>query len=162
MLSIIVAVDENNAIGKENKLLWHITEDLKHFKVITDGHPVIMGRKTFESIGKALPNRTNIIVTHNNQYLVPGCIIASSVEKAIVLASEIDDEQFIIGGASIYEKTVRLADIIYLTVVHKRYDADTFFPEIRENEWNEIERIDFEKGANFDCPFSFRKLQRII
>jgi dihydrofolate reductase len=161
MLSIIVAVDENNAIGKDNKLLWHITEDLKHFKSITNGHPVIMGRKTFESIGKALPNRTNIIVTHNIQYIAPGCIVVSSLEKAIALASEIDDNQFIIGGASIFEKTVRIADIIYLTVVHNKYDADTFFPEIPENEWNEIERINFEKGTNFDCPFSFRKLQRI-
>jgi dihydrofolate reductase len=161
MLAIIVAVDENNAIGKDNKLLWHISEDLKHFKSITNGHPVIMGRKTFESIGKPLPNRTNIIVTHNHQLVAPGCIIVSSLENALTKASEIDDNKFIIGGASIFEQTVRIADTIYLTIVHKRYDADTFFPEIPGNEWTEIERIDFEKGINFDYPFSFCKLRRI-
>jgi dihydrofolate reductase len=161
MLSIIVAVDENNAIGKDNKLLWYIAEDLKYFKSITNGHPVIMGRKTFESIGKALPGRTNIIISRNPQFTVAECIVTASLEKAIGIASAIDEDQFIIGGASVYREAIRIADAIYLTVVHNKYDADTFFPEISQTEWDEVERIDFERGKNFNYPFSFLKLRRI-
>jgi dihydrofolate reductase len=161
MLSIIVAVDENNAIGKNNKLLWHLTEDLKHFKSITDGHPVIMGRRTFESIGKTLPGRSNIIISRNPQFVVSGGIVVASLEKAIAVASEIDDNQFIIGGASVYGEAIKIADAIYLTVIHHRYDdADTFFPEISANEWNEVERIDYDRGKDFDYPFSFLKFTK--
>ncbi|MDR0725631.1 MAG: dihydrofolate reductase [Prevotellaceae bacterium] len=161
MLSIIVAVDENNAIGKDNKLLWHIAEDLKHFRSITNGHPVIMGRKTFESIGKALPGRINIIISRNPQFAAEECIVAPSLEKAINIASEIDENTFIIGGASIYREALGIADTIYLTVVHSSYDADAFFPAISETEWNEVERIDFIKGKDFGYPFSFITLKRI-
>jgi dihydrofolate reductase len=161
MLAIIVAIDENNAIGKDNKLLWHITEDLKYFKSITNGHPVIMGRKTFESIGKALSGRTNIIISRNRQFSAEGCIVVSSLEEAISVASETDDDKFIIGGASVYREAVGIADMIYLTVVHSRYDADTFFPKISENEWKEVDRTDHAKGKDFDHPFSFIKLKRI-
>jgi dihydrofolate reductase len=156
MLSIIVAVDKNNAIGKNNRLLWHIAEDLKHFKSLTKGHPVIMGRKTFASIGKTLPGRTNIIISRNPQFAVSGSIVAASLEKAIAVASEIDDIQFIIGGASVYAEAIDIADTIYLTVVHREYgDADTFFPEIPANKWNEVERTDYERGKDFEYPFSF-------
>jgi dihydrofolate reductase len=161
MLSIIVAVDENNAIGKGNKLLWHISEDLKYFKSITKGHPVIMGRRTFESIGKALPDRTSIVISRNPQFAAKGCIVASSLGKAVAIASEIDENQFIIGGASVYGEAVGIADTIYLTVVHNKYDADAFFPEISTAEWSEVERIDFERGKDFDCSFSFLKLKRM-
>jgi dihydrofolate reductase len=160
MLSIIVAVDENNAIGKDNKLLWHLAEDLKHFKSVTNGHPVIMGRKTFESIGKALPGRSNIIISRNPQFAVAGCIVAASLENAIDIASAIDDNQFVIGGASVYEEAMRFADTIYLTVVHHKYEADAFFPAISKNEWNEVERIDFDRGKNFNYPFSFLTFKR--
>jgi dihydrofolate reductase len=161
MLSIIVAVGENNAIGKDNKLLWHITEDLKHFKSITNGHPVIMGRKTFESIGKALSGRVNIVISRNPQLAVQGCIVAPSLEKAISVASEIDENQFIIGGASIYREALPIVDTIYLTVVRNSYDADAFFPAIPKTGWNEVERIDFAKGKDFDYPFSFVTLKKI-
>jgi dihydrofolate reductase len=161
MLSIIVAVDENNAIGKDNKLLWHIAEDLKYFKLITKGHPVIMGRKTFESIGRPLPGRTNIIISRNPQYAAEGCPVVDSLDKAISLARQIDDEQFVIGGATVYREAIRIADIIYLTVVHNKYEADTFFPKIPETEWEEIERTDFASGKDFCHPFSFLKLKRI-
>jgi dihydrofolate reductase len=161
MLAIIVAVDENNAIGKDNKLLWHITEDLRYFKSITNGHPVIMGRKTFESMGRVLPGRTNIIISRNPQFAVAGCSVVASLDEAIAVASAIDDNQFIIGGASVYRDALDVADTIYLTVVHNRYDADTFFPEISKNEWDEVERIDYERGKDFEYPFSFLKLQRI-
>ncbi|MDR2285936.1 MAG: dihydrofolate reductase [Prevotellaceae bacterium] len=161
MLAIIVAVDENNAIGKDNKLLWHITEDLKYFKIITNGHPVIMGRKTFESIGRALPGRTNIIISRNPRFTAAGCRVVASLDDAIAVASDIDENQFIIGGASIYREAVGVADTIYLTVVHNRYDADTFFPEISKSEWDEVERIDFERGKDFEYSFSFLKLKKI-
>ncbi|MDR1169409.1 MAG: dihydrofolate reductase [Prevotellaceae bacterium] len=160
MLAIIVAIDENNAIGKENRLLWHITEDLKYFKSITTGHPVIMGRRTFESIGKALPGRINIIISRNLQFSAAGCIVVTSLDEAVAAASEIDENKFIIGGASVYREAVGIADTIYLTVVHNRYDADAFFPKIPEDEWSEVERIDFEKGQDFNYPFSFRILKR--
>jgi dihydrofolate reductase len=160
MLSIIAAVDENNAIGKDNKLLWHIAEDLKYFKSITNGHPVIMGRKTFESMGKALSNRVNIIVSRNPQFTVAGSIVATSLDEAIAIASEIDNQQFIIGGASVYNEAIRIANIIYLTVVYNKYEADTFFPEISKAEWDEVERIDFDKGKDFNYPFSFLKFVR--
>ncbi|MDR0384884.1 MAG: dihydrofolate reductase [Prevotellaceae bacterium] len=161
MLAVIAAVDENNAIGKENRLLWHITEDLQHFKSITGGHPVIMGRKTFESIGKALPGRINIIISRNPQFSATGCHVSSSLKEAIAIASEADENIFVIGGVSVYREAIDIADTIYLTVVHSRYEADTFFPEIPANEWVEVERTDFEKGKDFNCPFSFLKLKKI-
>ncbi|MDR2026466.1 MAG: dihydrofolate reductase [Prevotellaceae bacterium] len=160
MLSIIAAVGENNAIGKDNKLLWHITEDLKYFRSVTVGHPVIMGRKTFESVGRALPGRTGIIISRNPQFAVEGCIVVPSLEEAIAVASGIDDSPFIIGGATVYREAIDIVDMIYLTKVHNKYDADAFFPDIPENEWIEIERIDFEKGKDFSYPFSFLKLKR--
>lgn len=161
MLSIIVAIDENNAIGKDNKLPWHIAEDLKHFKLTTKGHPVIMGRKTFESVGRPLSGRTNIIISRNPQFTAEGCTVVTSLDEAIAVAGQIDDIQFVIGGASVYREAIRIADTIYLTVVHSKYEADTFFPKIPENEWEEIERTDFEKGKDFNHPFSFLKLKRI-
>lgn len=129
-ISIIAAVAEkNHAIGKNNKLLWHIPEDLTRFKKITSGHPVIMGRKTYESIGRALPNRTNIVVTRNPSLTLPGCEIALSLEEAIKIASELQtDEIFIIGGAEIYKKGIYLADRLYLTLVQGDFEGDTFFP----------------------------------
>jgi dihydrofolate reductase len=120
-----------------------------------------MGRKTFESIGKALPGRTNIVISRNPQFAAERCIVVSSLEKAIATASEIDENQFIIGGAAVYGEAVKLADTIYLTVVHNKYEADAFFPEISAAEWSEVERIDFERGKDFDCPFSFLKLRRM-
>jgi dihydrofolate reductase len=163
MLSIIVAVDENNAIGKDNELLWYITEDLRRFKTLTNGHPVIMGRKTFESIGKALPGRINIIISRNPLYRIMGSIVVASLEAAISTAFAIDDNPFIIGGASVYQAAMSMADTIYLTTVHRRYDdADTFFPEIPASEWHEVDRINYDRGKDFDYPFSFSTFIRHI
>ncbi|MDR1130018.1 MAG: dihydrofolate reductase [Prevotellaceae bacterium] len=161
MLSIIVAIDENNAIGKNNRLPWHITEDLKYFKSVTEGHPVIMGRKTFESVGRALPGRTNIVISRNPQFAAEGCTVVRSLDEAVSVAARIDEMQFVIGGDSIYREAIRIADTIYLTLVHNKYEADTFFPEIPESEWIETERVDFERGKDFNYPFSFLKLKRI-
>jgi dihydrofolate reductase len=153
MLSMIVAAAENNAIGKDNKLLWHLPDDLKHFKRTTKGHHVIAGRKTFESQGRPLPHRTNIIVTRNKDYLAEGCIIVNSLEEALNQVKN-DDEPFIIGGENIYRLAMPKADRIYLTRVHAEFEADTFFPEINPDEWQETEITYHEKDEKHQYAFS--------
>ncbi|MES2416495.1 MAG: dihydrofolate reductase [Patescibacteria group bacterium] len=129
-ISIIAAIGKNNELGKENKLLWHLPADLKHFKEITSGNPVIMGRKTFESIGKALPNRRNIIVTRDKNYKIEGIEIAHSLEEALTICKD-GNEVFIIGGAEIYKQAMVFADKLYITEVEAEdKKADAFFPEI--------------------------------
>src|ERR1700749_361938 len=141
IVSIIVAIGENNAIGKNNQLLWHLPADLKHFKVITSGHTIIMGRKTFDSDGKPLPNRRNIVVTRQD-IRIQGCEVVKSIDEAIALC-EGEDEVFIGGGAEIYRQAMDKTDRIYLTIVHKMFDADTFFPEIDFKKWVETEHEDY-------------------
>lgn len=160
MISIIVAVAQNNVIGNQNQLIWHISEDLQFFKKTTLGHAVIMGRKTFESIGKPLPKRKNIIITRNSNFNTNGCIIANSLNEAIDAAKP-DDEIFIIGGGTVYREALNIADKVYLTRIHKDYEGDTFFPELNTSEWEEIERTDFERGEKFEYPFSFITYKRI-
>jgi dihydrofolate reductase len=130
-ISLICAVAEKNrAIGKDNKLLWDIPNDLNHFRQTTSGHPVIMGQKTFESIGRPLPKRLNIILTKDPNLKIDGCSIAYSIDEAIDIASENNsDEIFFIGGGSIYAQAISLADKLYLTLVEGEYEADTFFPD---------------------------------
>lgn len=129
-ISIIAAIGSNRELGKDNKLLWHIPEDLKRFRQITSGHPVIMGRNTYQSIGKPLPKRTNIIITRDPQFSVEGCLIVHSLNKAIQKASETDTKEiFIIGGGQIYSQAICIADKLYLTKVEGSFDADTFFPD---------------------------------
>lgn len=133
MLSIICAVGKNRAIGHKNKLIWDIPDDLRHFKKITKGHPVIMGQKTFESIGKPLPGRANIVVTYDKNFRADGCHIYYSLAEAIKAGQDMDKEAFIIGGGSIYQQTISLADKLYLTIVDDSpVDADTFFPDYSE------------------------------
>ena len=137
-ISIIVAMAENRAIGKDNQLLWHNSADLKRFKKITMGHPIIMGRKTFESIGKVLPGRQNIIITNQKDYQVEGGSVCHNAEAALQCCDNAE-EVFIIGGAQIYQMFLPLADRIYLTLIHQAYpDADTFFPEFDEDDFQEI------------------------
>lgn len=155
-LSLIVATAENNVIGKDNKMPWHIPEDFKHFKEITMGKPCIMGRKTYESIldqlGKPLPGRTSIVISRTG-YTHEGCISASSLEEAIEKArAETDEEIMVIGGAQIYKLALPLADRIYLTRVHQAPEGDAFFPEFGAD-WKEIE---FESHEGF----SFVTLER--
>lgn len=140
MINIVVAIASNHAIGKANQLLWHLPEDLKHFKRITSGHPIIMGRKTYESIGKPLPNRTNIVVTRDRNYTVENIEITHSLKEAIEKAQAIDEEVFILGGGELYRQAMELTDKIYLTVVHHEFEGDTFFPEIDEEVWEESQR----------------------
>lgn len=159
MISIIVAVAENNVIGKDNDLIWHLPRDLKHFKETTTGHYVIQGRKTFESCGKPLPNRTNVIITRDNNYKAEGCIVVHSLEDAIKEAKD-DSEAFIIGGGKIYEQAMSLVDRIYLTRVHHSFEGDTFFPEINMEEWIEIDRRDFEPDEKNKYSFTILTLDR--
>jgi dihydrofolate reductase len=141
-ISIIVAVAENNAIGKDNKLLWHLSEDLKRFKRLTSGNPVIMGKNTYFSLPvRPLPKRKNIVITDVPGERIDGCTMAYSIEDAIEKMDS-DKENFIIGGASRYRQFMPYADKLYITWVHKSFDADTFFPEVDEKEWREISRED--------------------
>jgi len=140
-ISIIAAAAENQAIGKDNKLLWHISEDLQRFKKITSGHPVIMGQKTFESLDRPLPNRTNIVLSFDKSYKPQGAIVVHSLEEAIKIASEKDSEEiFFIGGGQIYAQAIKFADKLYLTLVEGDYDADTFFPD-----YSEFKKVIFEE-----------------
>ena len=157
-INIVVAIASNNAIGKNNKLLWHLPKDLKHFKELTTGHTVIMGRKTFDSVGRPLPNRRNIVVTRQI-ISIEGCEVVNSLDAALALASG-EAEVDIVGGAEIYRQAIHLTNIIHLTIVHQNFDADTFFPEIDYNEWKEVSREDYQPDEKNPIPFSFITLKR--
>lgn len=133
-VSAIVAAAENNAIGKDNQLLWHLPNDLRFFKRTTSGHPIIMGRKTFESVGKPLPNRRNIVVTRQPDYAVEGGDVVHSIQAALALCAE-NAEVFIVGGAEIYKQALAILGRIYITRVHTEVAGDTFFPDIDEQDW---------------------------
>jgi dihydrofolate reductase len=156
--SIIVAIAKNNAIGKDNKLLWYLPNDLKHFKDVTTGHTVIMGRKTYESVGKPLPKRRNIVVTRQ-AISIEGCEVVPSIEAALALCAD-EEEVFIVGGAEIYRQSVPLTDRIYLTKVDQDFDGDTFFPELNAAEWKETERENFEPDDKNKLKYSFITLER--
>lgn len=134
MITLIAAVAENNALGKDNQLLWHLPDDFKRFKNVTSGHYIIMGRKTFESFPKPLPNRTHIIITRQKKYPSENCIVVDSLQKAIAICPP-TEELFIIGGGEIYNQSIEIADKLDITRVHNTFDADTFFPEIDLNKW---------------------------
>ena len=136
-VTLIAAASENNIIGKDNKLIWRLSDDLKHFKELTKGHFVIMGRKTFESMPKALPNRTNVIITRKTDYKAENAIVVNSLEKALKVA-ENDNQPFIIGGGEIYKLSMEIADRIELTRVHTSIEGDTSFPEIDLEKWQEV------------------------
>jgi len=162
IISIIVAIDENNAIGKDNNLLCHLPNDLKHFKAITEGHPVIMGRKTFESLPKgALPNRRNIVITRNKGLQFERCEMVSSLEEAIKLFQG-EPEVFVIGGGTIYKEAIETADKLYLTRIHHKFEgADTFFPTIKQEEWKEVSREDYKSDEKHKYDYSFITLEKI-
>lgn len=135
-ISIIVAASENNVIGKDNKLLWRLPADLKYFKEITTGHHIIMGRKTFESLGKPLKDRTNIVITKNIAFRAEGCIIVNSLKWALEIAEKKGEQEvFIIGGGEIFKQALSLTNKIYLTKIFHQFEGDTFFPTLNENEW---------------------------
>jgi dihydrofolate reductase len=159
-LTIIVAAGKNDAIGKGNKLIWHLSNDLKRFKELTNGHHIIMGRKTFESFPKPLPNRIHIVITRQKNYPAPdGVIVVNNLEDAID-ASKKDPQPYIIGGGEIYKQAMVIADKIELTRVHENFEADTFFPKIDSSIWKETANTFHEKDENHAYEFSFITYER--
>lgn len=160
-LTIIVASSENDAIGMDNKLIWHISDDLKRFKNLTSGHHIIMGRKTFESFPKPLPNRTHVVITRDLNYKVPeGVLLVNSLDEAIK-ASASDPQPFVIGGGEIYKQAISIANKIEITRVHKSFEADTFFPKINPTIWKETANVFHKKGEKNEYDFSFLTYERI-
>ncbi|RYE04577.1 MAG: dihydrofolate reductase [Sphingobacteriaceae bacterium] len=156
---LIVAVSSNNVIGKNNQLIWHLPSDLKHFKQLTTGHAVFMGRKTYDSIGKPLPNRRNLVISRT-QKEIAGCEVVASLEAGFKICAD-EEEIYIIGGAEIYRLALPLAHRIELTRVHHDFDGDTFFPEINPKQWQESNREDFEPDEKNAYAYSFITLNRI-
>lgn len=161
MTTIVVAMGEKNEIGADNKLLWHLPKDLKHFKDLTSGHPVIMGRKTYESIGKALPNRTNIVISRKKDWFQEGILIVGSIKEALKFAKKINEEVFIIGGGNIYEQTMEKADKLEVTLVKTELKADTYFPKIDPKLWKKTNEIFHEKDEKNEFDFYFQTYERI-
>jgi dihydrofolate reductase len=131
-------MDQNRVIGKNNELPWHLPADLQYFKKVTMGHPIVMGRKTFESIGRVLPGRENVIVTRNQDYKAEGCVVLHDIEQIKTFADSRDEEVFVIGGAEIFKEILPVTDRLYITEIHETFEGDTFFPVIDENQWDKI------------------------
>ena len=156
MLTLIAATSTNNALGKDNQLVWHLPDDFKRFKALTSEHYIIMGRKTFESFPKPLPNRTHVIITRNKSYEAPeGCMVVSSLEEAIKVCPK-NEEIFIIGGGEIYKQSINMADKVELTRVHTTVEADTFFPEINPEHWNLVFEEQHPKDEKHAFDFTFQ------
>lgn len=161
-ISIIVAIAQNNAIGKDNQLLWHIPEDLKRFKALTTGHTIVMGKRTFESLPiRPLPNRRSVVITDIPGETIPGCEMAYSIEEA-VLKMEEGRENFIIGGGMVYKQFMPLAHKLYLTIVHKDFEADTFYTDIDYSQWKEIAREDISAKDTLGFDYSYITYVRML
>ena len=158
-ISIIAAADENGAIGFKGNIPWYLPADFKRFKELTIGHPVIVGQRTFESIGKPLPGRTNIVISNTLDYRAEGCLTASSFEDAINLAGDVE-EVFIIGGGQIYRLALPVANSIYLTRVHGKFDGDVFFPNIDKNEWKLVSSEPQKKDEKNPIDYTYLVYRR--
>ncbi len=159
MIILIAAIGKNNELGKNNTLVWHLPKDFKRFKAITTGHYIIMGRKTFESFPKPLPNRTHIIISRNKTYQPDGCIVVSSIEEALLKVPK-QEATFIIGGGEIYKLSMPLADKLEITRVYESFDADTFFPEINLKNWRLILDEHHTKDETHNYDFSYQTYVR--
>lgn len=159
MIILIAAVAENNALGKNNDLLWHLPLDFKRFKEITSGHHIIMGRKTFESFPKPLPNRTHVIITRQKDFEYEGCIVAQNLENALAVCPK-NEDLFIIGGGEIYAQSIHLADQLDITRVHHSFDADVYFPEIDPEIWELSSETFNPKDEKHQFDYSFQKYTR--
>lgn len=160
VLSIIVAAAENNVIGRDNGLEWRLSGDLKHFKALTTGHTILMGRKTYESVGRALPNRRNIVISRNADYKAEGCEVVRSIEEALELTKH-EDEVFITGGGTIYKELWDRADRLYLTIVHQNCVGDTVIPAVDPNKWKETSREEHKADEKNECDYTFINYERI-
>lgn len=161
ILSLIVARAQNRVIGRNNRLPWHLPADLKWFKQITLGKPILMGRRTHESIGRPLPGRTNIVITYRHDYLAEGCLVAHSIEEALTVAGTAE-EIIVIGGASLYAQVLPRAVRIYLTLVQVEAAGDAWFPVLDPQDWQEVWREDHPADARHACPYSFLRLERVV
>ena len=155
----MAAVAENGVIGAEGALPWHLPTDMKHFKQLTSGHTIIMGRRTFETLRQPLPNRRNVVVTRDRAYQASGAFIVHDLDEALSLTSK-DDEVFVVGGGEIYEQAIPRADRLYLTIVHAVFEGDTFFPKFTDADWILNEDIRNEADEKHSYPFSFRRYER--
>lgn len=160
-LSIAVAVAENYAIGKNNQLLWHMPADLKFFKQITSGHTIIMGRKTFDSVGRPLPNRRNIVISRDPNLKIDGVEVVNSLDEALSISKNEEKSVFIVGGAEIYKQALPKVDTLYLTTIHHNFEADTFFPEIDRNEWKEVKSERHKADEKNPYDYTFAVLERV-
>lgn len=162
LLSFIVAAADNNVMGKDNQLPWHLPADLKYFKNRTWGMPIVMGRKTFESLGKPLPGRKNIVVTRNQNWQQPGAIVVHAIPDAIAIAKADDvKEVFIIGGAELFKSCMTMANRIYLTRIYHIFEGDVFFPEINTDEWQLVKNIECKKDEKNHYDYAFQTWDRI-
>jgi len=161
MVTIMAAIGANNALGKDNQLIWHLPADLKRFKKLTLNHAVIMGRKTYESLGKPLPNRSNIIITRDKNFKTEGCVVVNSLKEALKVALKSDENPFILGGAEIYNQAMPFADKLDITFVHHQFEADVFFPEIDKTMWKETSRENFKADEKNKYDYSFVTFERI-
>ncbi|MCA9370580.1 MAG: dihydrofolate reductase [Candidatus Peregrinibacteria bacterium] len=161
-IALIVAASDNNVIGRDNTLPWHLPDDLKFFKQMTDGHPLIMGRKTFESLPGVLPNRRHIVVTRDRSYNAEGAEEASSLDEAIMFAGQGNDREqiFVIGGGEIFRQAMDRADTIYLTRIHAQVEGDVFFPEIDETVWDLVESKDHPADEKHKFSFTFQTYRK--
>jgi len=155
MIILIAAVAENNALGKDNQLMWHLPDDFKRFKTLTSGHYIIMGRKTFESFSKPLPNRVHVIITRQKNYKKEGCLVASSIKNAIEMTPK-NEDVYIIGGSEIYIQSIEMAEKIEITKVHSSFEADTYFPEIELNKWKLVFEEHHKKDEKHNFDFTFQ------
>ena len=160
MITIIVAMGKNREIGADNQLLWHLPKDLKHFKELTSGHPIIMGRKTYESIGKPLPNRTNIVISRKNDWFEEGILIVGSLKEALKFAKKIDPEYFVLGGGTLYEQTMEKAERLEVTLVDTDPKADTFFPPIDPKIWVKTKEECHEADEKNEFSLCFQTYER--
>ncbi len=159
-LSMIAAMGQDRVIGHNNKMPWHLPADLQFFKKTTLGSPVIMGRKTYDSIGRPLPGRLNIILTRNKSLNIEGCTVVNTLENALI-AAEGSAEVFITGGAHLYDTFLDVCDRLYLTLIDEKFDGDTFFPDYTQYQWKEIERIDNQADDKNPYPYTFLTLERL-
>ncbi|AXG73327.1 dihydrofolate reductase [Flavobacterium arcticum] len=158
-ITLIAAAAENNALGKDNQMVWHLPDDFKRFKKLTTGHCIIMGRKTLESMNGALPNRTNIVITRQKDYTYEGCTIVHSLDEALSACPQ-DEEVFVIGGGEIYKQAIDKADKVELTRVHTTVEADAYFPEIDTDKWELINEEYHPKDEKHKVDFTFRTFKK--
>lgn len=161
MIALVVAMDANNLIGADNALPWHLSADLKHFRRLTMGHALVMGRRTYESIGRPLDGRENIVVSRNPALVIPGVVVCTAVDAALAYAGERSGAVFVIGGAQIFLEALPRSERIYLTRLHGAFEGDTYFPLLNDTQWREAEREDHTAGEGEPCDYSFVTLERV-